>query len=78
MKLLQRGLLVLTLSLVVTVSGAGQRTCVVPCVHRMHQYDVIPCQHACYGPYGAFPCHPMGDAVPCVHPVHPYGDYIPC
>jgi hypothetical protein len=57
---------------------AQYRTCLVPCVHPMHPYDVIPCQHVCYGPYGAYPCHPMGDIVPCVHPLHPYGDYVPC
>jgi hypothetical protein len=56
----------------------AQNTCIVPCVHRMHPYDVIPCQHVCYGPYGAVACHPAGDAVPCMHPVHPYGDYVPC
>jgi hypothetical protein len=53
------------------------RTCTVPCVHRVHPYDVIPCQHPCYGPYGAVPCHPAGDVIPCQHPVHPY-DYVPC
>jgi hypothetical protein len=54
------------------------RTCIVPCTHPMHPYDVIPCQHPCPGPYGPVPCHPAGDIVPCMHPVHPYGDVIPC
>jgi hypothetical protein len=55
----------------------AQNWCQGPCVHRMHPYDVVPCSHVCYGPYGAFVCHPAGDAVPCVHPVHPY-DLYPC
>jgi hypothetical protein len=68
----------LLLALVVASSLAQQRTCVVPCVHRYHPYDVVPCVHVCYGPYGPQPCHPNGDAVPCVHVVHPYGDVVPC
>jgi hypothetical protein len=56
----------------------AQRTCTVPCIHRMHPYDVVPCTHACQGPFGVFPCHPNGDIVPCVHWVHPYGDIVYC
>jgi hypothetical protein len=55
---------------------AQGRMCTAPCVHRLHPYDIIPCQHICYGPYGAFVCHPY-DTIPCVHPVHPY-DYVRC
>jgi hypothetical protein len=54
-----------------------QNWCPGPCTHRMHPYDVVPCSHVCYGPYGAYACHPMGDAIPCIHPVHPY-DLYPC
>lgn len=57
---------------------AGQRTCTVPCVHRLHPYDIVPCTHPCQTPYGIAPCHPAGDIVPCVHPVHPYGDIVYC
>jgi len=77
-----RHLILALVVLVVAPSSGGQypppRTCVVPCTHPMHPYDVIPCQHVCYGPYGAYPCHPAGDAVPCMHPMHPYGDVIYC
>jgi hypothetical protein len=52
--------------------------CVIPCVHRVHPYDVVPCMHVCFSPYGPVPCHPLGDAVPCIHPVHLFGDIIPC
>jgi hypothetical protein len=60
------------------IEASAQRTCVVPCVHRLHQYDVVPCSHPCTNGYVVFPCHPQGDAVPCVHPVHPAGDVIYC
>jgi hypothetical protein len=53
------------------------RSCQVYCMHRVHQYDVVPCSHPCYGVYGPFPCHSLGDAVPCIHPVHAW-DVIPC
>jgi hypothetical protein len=78
MGMLQRLMRILAFTLIIAIAGRTQQMCVVPCVHRMHPYDVVPCSHVCYGPYGAFPCHPAGDAVPCVHVVHPYGDYVPC
>ena len=53
------------------------RTCQLPCAHRVHLYDVVPCAHPCYGPYGPIACHPVGDAIPCMHPVHAW-DVIPC
>ena len=61
----------------VRTAAAAQRYCPVPCSHRFHAYDIGPCQHPCYGPYGVYPCHAAGDAYPCVHPMHPY-DYILC
>ena len=72
--LLGLSLLLLSLS---TASAHEQRYCTVPCGHRMHRYDIGPCGHPCYGPYGMYPCHSAGDMYPCVHPVHTF-DYIPC
>ncbi len=74
----RRVVLLLVVFLITSLSSGQYRTCVLPCVHRLHPSDVIPCQHVCYGPYGAFPCHPAGDAVPCMHAVHPYGDIVYC
>jgi hypothetical protein len=62
---------------VAALPAAAQRYCTIPCGHRIHRFDVIPCSHPCYGPYGIYPCHAMGDAIPCVHPVHAW-DYVPC
>ena len=56
---------------------ATQRYCKIPCGHRAHPYDLAPCRHPCYGPYGAYPCHSAGDAYPCVHPLHAF-DYVLC
>lgn len=50
----------------------------VPCTHRAHTMDVVPCQHPCMTPWGYAPCHPQGDVFPCSHPAHPVGDLIPC
>ena len=55
----------------------AQRTCTVPCIHRVHPYDVVPCTHPCQTPYGVVACHPAGDAIPCIHPLHPF-DVIYC
>ena len=65
----------IVLSLAMT--GHAQRVCPVPCGHRMHRFDVGPCRHPCYGPYGMYPCHAAGDTYPCSHPVHTF-DYAPC
>lgn len=49
----------------------------VPCTHRAHAADVVPCSHACFNYYyGAQPCH-RADTVPCTHPAHP-ADTVPC
>jgi hypothetical protein len=60
-----------------SILSVAQYTCQVPCVHRMHPYDVVPCSHVCYNAYGYYPCHASGDAVPCIHPVHAY-DVVYC
>ena len=63
--------------LAVRTAVATQRYCTVPCSHRAHPYDLAPCRHPCYGPYGVYACHAAGDAYPCVHPMHQW-DYILC
>jgi hypothetical protein len=68
---------IVSLSSLRSLSAEGQRYCPIPCIHRMHQYDIGPCGHPCYGAYGMYPCHPAGDIYPCIHPVHAW-DSIPC
>ena len=48
-----------------------------PCVHRLHQYDLVPCTHIVPNMFGMpAPLHPMGDMIPCVHVAHPMGDPV--
>jgi len=68
---------VVAIVLSLAMIGHAQRRCPVPCGHRMHRFDVGPCRHPCYGPYGMYPCHAAGDTYPCSHPVHTF-DYAPC
>lgn len=66
---------------VVTVPAHRYDQIVVPAHPRG---DLIPCQHACPGPYGPVPCH-QADSVPCQHAVpqqvacqHPVTERVPC
>jgi hypothetical protein len=71
------GVLAIVATAAIAPVRANYRYCNAPCIHQAHQYDLGPCSHPCYSPFGPVPCHPNGDVYPCVHKLHPW-DVVVC